>query len=67
MVITASNKNHQKDVSVQEKEINILTKSYRSVKVVITDKSKKFICKLLNDVAKLKEHNTLKILQFCHI
>ena len=52
---------------VQEKEINIQTKSYRSVKVVLTEKSKKFIRKLLNDVAELKEHNTGKILQFHRI
>ena len=56
-----------KNASVQEKEINIQTKSYASVKVVITKKSKKFTYKLLNDVAELKEHNTCKILQFHHI
>ena len=55
-----------KNVSVQEKEINIQTKSYGSVKVVITEKSKKFIRKLLN-VAELKEHNTREISQFRHI
>ena len=49
-------------MSVQEKEINIQTESYRSVKVVITEKSKKFIRKSLNDVAELKEHNKHKIL-----
>ena len=48
-------------MSVQEKEINVQTKSYCCAKVVITEKSKKFICKLLNDVAQLKEHNTHKI------
>ena len=54
-----------KNVSVQEKEINIQKKSYCSVKVVIAEKSKKFMCKLLNDVVtELKEHNTHKILQF---
>ena len=51
----------------QEKEINIYRKSHCSMKVVITEKSKKFIRKLLNDVVELKEHNTRKILQFCRI
>ena len=51
----------------QEKEINIHRKSHCSMKVVITEKSKKFIRKLLNDVVELKEHNTRKILQFCRI
>ena len=37
------------------------------MKVVITEKSKRFICKLLNHVAKLKEHNTRKISQFFSI
>ena len=44
------NKSSSKNLSVQEKEINIQTKSY-CVTVVITKKSKKFIHKLLNNVA----------------
>ena len=37
------------------------------MKIVITKKFKKFIRKLLNDVAEMKEHKTFKILEFCHI
>ena len=51
----------------QEEEINIHRKSHCSVKVVITEKSKKFIRKLLNDVAELKEQNTRKISHFRRI
>ena len=51
----------------QEKEINIHRKSDCSVKVVITEECKRFVRKLLNDVAELKEHNTRKISQFRRI
>ena len=56
-----------KNMSVKEKEINIQTKSYCSAKVVVTEKSKKFIRMLLNNVAVLKEHNPLKISRFHRI
>ena len=50
-----------------KKDVNVDTETYRSMKVVLTNKKNKFIKKLLDEIAILKEHNKRKISQFRRI
>ena len=50
-----------------QKDATVDTKTYCSVKLVLTNKKKKFIEKLLNELTTLKEHNARKISQFRRI
>ena len=50
-----------------KKDVNVDTKTYRSIKVVLTNKKNKFIKKLLDEIAILKEQNKRKISQFRRI
>ena len=48
----------------QQKEATVEAKTDCSVKVVVTEKSRVFVKKLLNKVVELKKHNERKISQF---
>ena len=50
-----------------QKDVTVDTKTYRSVKLVLTNKKKKFIEKLVNELTTLKEHNAGNISQFRRI
>ena len=49
-----------------KKDVNVDTKTYRSMKVVLTNKKNKFIKKLLDEIAILKEHNKRNISHASH-